>query len=442
MGKKHKLKKYKLHSRDIKDETGILYYIVIIINKLKETIIFADGVGTGKMKVIFRVPPPQPSSPLHSDPSFVVSLPLEEIARARHYIPEEGEATPTRSHQKKHKKKHHRHKPPVLTPPTLLNSSTSDRDDDEIDVGRKNVHLSRPYGSGKDLNFHKMSGKERSHQRVQAGPFLEPVDDEEGESEQEMEENTGGKKGKEISSLPVEINLDMVSFGSKKRPRNGGKEMRPTKIPKTPSSSIGNGGKEMRPTKIPKTPSTSVGNGGKEMRPTKIPKTPSTSIGNGGKEMRPTKILKTDSVGVETTPPRIIQTLSINSPLLITSSPPKTSSTDLLAHNIVSDEGERKKKKKKKHKHRHVEGSPLKIKKMDDSVKSSPEVVTPNNSMFVNSSMSKVISPILSKQQQQQHDEEEDTSLSSDVIMHEPLQDLSQTLLPRQTLSPADSTSL
>lgn len=241
--KKHKAKKRKRHSRDTKEDEGISILAVYINIYLIKSLLWADCTSAGKMKVIFRVPPPHPPSP--PDPSLVVSLPIEDIARARHYLSEEGETTPTKSSRKHKRKRHHHHSkssPHIIVPPTEQygDGSISERDEDNSAQPGKNATSSsirRPlYGKGKDLYFHKLPGKETAYQKAHLGPpCLDTIDSDQDDDSYSSYHRKLTKRDKRdtLMSLPVEISLDMLLI-SPRRPRgSGGKDMRLFKPPAT-----------------------------------------------------------------------------------------------------------------------------------------------------------------------------------------------------------------
>ena len=232
--KKHKTKKHKSHSKEAREEAG-KHCIQIVPFHHPFLLFVVDGAGAGKVKLVFRVPPPHPPSPRPQMSSLLVSLSLKDIARGRQYQSEEGES-PSTKHHKKHKKKHHHHKSQSIATPTTSYNSASDEDN----IVERKERKGRHYGSGKDFSFHKLPGKEQVFQRMRSGPCLD--EDNEGAEltdQEEMETNevfSKPKREKRDITLPVEINLDVLSIGSSKRPRgSGGKDMRLMKIPKVTS---------------------------------------------------------------------------------------------------------------------------------------------------------------------------------------------------------------
>ncbi len=184
------------------------------------------------MKLVFRVPPPHPPSPRPQGSSLLVSLSLEDIARGRQYQSEERESLSIK-HHKKHKKRHHHHKSQSIATPTASYNSATDEDN----IVERKEKKGRQYSSGKDFSFHKLPGKEQVFRRMRAGPCLDEDDEGAGLTDQEeIEVFSKPKREKRDITLPVEINLDVLSIGSSKRPRgSGGKDMRLMRIPKVTS---------------------------------------------------------------------------------------------------------------------------------------------------------------------------------------------------------------
>ena len=404
--KKHKTKKHKTHSREIRDEPGIKKNDNFIQQKADYQHNFLlnseASAAAGKMKVIFRVPPPHPSSPRPDDPSLMVSLPLEEIARARQYSSEEGSHSKTHIKKKQKKKHHHHHhhKAQLMSPPSSFYGSVSEKDNDDDDgedddqfekeVWSEMSHKGKR-GGGKDFSFHKMPGKEM---RVQAGPYLDLDEDEEEEEEEAYDEDVDviGKdefqyEERERLSLPVEIDLEMLSLQSKK-PRTSGKEWKSLKTPKICLSS---------------------------------------SISISG-----TPSIHFPSPPIKSPPPPVVLS-PIKSPPLNTPDSSK---------HLAEAEKKKKQKKKKKHKHHHGEESPVKKAKKSDGKTENKwvEPLEPPRSAST-SEFSPAIMSVPARQEEETKVTQEDLSLTSDLVVQDSFEP-SQSHTQRQTHSPDSTTML
>ena len=279
------------------------------------------------MKFVFRVPPPLPSSPLMDDQPLLVSLPLEDIARARQSL-ETGEHQ--KPHRKKTKKKHHHkhHQHHSLTSDIFQATGLVDISDEEIQGDEEKAERRhREHQGGKTYRHYRTPGKEMSYQRIQSGPFLQDEEEEEG---REMEEE-------EISSLPVEISLEKLNLSSK-RPIGSGK-------------------------------------GWKTLKVSKITSPPVTIRLTGNESPLSTSYSPTIPIPIpKSSSPLIPPVLGIKSP------PTKSTHTSpAISFSSSTEKEKKKKKKKKKHKHHyHDNATPTKFRKLDG--KGDREIVEPVSS--------------------------------------------------------------
>ena len=231
----------------------------------------------------------------------------------------------------------------------------------------------------------------------------------------ETEDFSKAKRNKRDVSLPVEINLDILSISSK-RPRSvGGKDMKlvMTRHPSTHSSSS--------PSLV----------GSKETHSTAL--SPALPI-------QPPPI---QSPPIQSPP---IQSPPIHSQPLLSSSPIKGAPIDKSnQQTLLSDDGDRgeKKRKKKKKKHKHTteaEELPTKIKKTGGDSKPVKKLAEPTKPATPNTT-DETVNYSSSGGLTSGPAHQEESSLSGDVVMHESHDISQQVHLVRPTLSPAESVS-
>lgn len=169
------------------------------------------------MKVIFRVPPSHQST--SSDSSFVVSLPFEDIARAKNIISNDCPqvtctSTTSNKKSKKHKRKRHHHAPHASILEQFPSTSKQESDNSKsVTVSTVKPLLNQ----GKDLKFHYLPGKEAAYRQIHMGS--------DNESDIDGVDCELAKPCRN-DSLFVTINIDMLSINPRRPPGGGGKDMR------------------------------------------------------------------------------------------------------------------------------------------------------------------------------------------------------------------------